>query len=118
MIPKGSRYKLGNIFRVTGATVQPATLPFDERGASAEIRDLEANNSKLVEDAIRGEKVLASACAGGHARLGTRKGPADDVLRAEVAKLMEAGESRTNACLKVGRTHRLSRSTVYRRTRS
>ena len=60
----------------------------------------------------------------GHGRKGgKRKGSlkegalTDAAIRAEVASLIEQGETRTNACRRIGKRARLSLSTILRRTR-
>lgn len=75
--------------------------------------------AKFVLNAMRGREVKEGASKAGRQRKGQRKADhvTDDELQDEVQALQDQGETRTNACRRVGRRLGIPLSTMLRRTR-
>lgn len=114
--PPGGRYRLGGIFRVSGVPVQPATLPFDDNAARAELNELAENNAGLLTDADTGHRVRTGNPDGRP----KKKRPSDDGLWAECEaeqKKVQRSMSATEAAGIVAKRHDLSRAHVLKLTR-
>ena len=51
------RIRIGDVFKVTGAPIQPVNIPVNEDAAAVEIAELAEKNSGLLADAEVGRKL-------------------------------------------------------------
>jgi hypothetical protein len=112
------RIRIGDVFRVMGARIQPVTLPVDAEAACREVSELAEKNRGVITDAAYAQARYREQSKGGEAKKGFRKESrfSDDQLRAQVDEYVAAGETLTHARQRVHEDTKIPFGTVRSRT--